>query len=136
MAINDPSLYGTDIACVSDADDLFSDVTGVDLVAQDALHLVTQADFLGPGGDNRGFDLRSLIGKNTSQLASYAPIVSNVLTDGDDRILTATVVLTSTTRNGLADVQFNIHCETALGPFDLTRSVLELTEALLEGQAV
>ncbi len=136
MAINDPTLYGRDFRCVSDADDLFSDAAGIDIVAQDALHLVTQTDFLGPGGDNRGFDLRSLIGKNTSQLASYAPIVSNVLTDGDDRILTATVVLTATTRNGLADVEFAIHCETALGPFDLTRSVFDLTEAVLEGQAV
>ncbi len=136
MAINDPTLYGRDVRCQSDADDLFTDCVGIDVVKQDALHLITQTDFLGPGGDARGFDLRSLIGKDTRELANYAPIVSNVLTEGDDRILSAAVTLKATTRNGLADVEFSIACETAQGPFDLTRSVLDLTEAILEGQSV
>jgi hypothetical protein len=130
-----PSLdYGLDVACISDADDMFTEVSGVDLVAQDALHLITSDDFLGPGGDSLGFDARRLIGLNTDELIGMQSVLEQIL-ENDDRILRAVVTLTATTRNGLADVVLEAICETEHGPFALTKSIGELTEQDLEGQA-
>lgn len=131
MAVNPALEYGEDIACVSDADDLFTEAVGLDVVIQDALHYVTQEDFLGEGGDGRGYDLRNLIGAKQSELDGAAPLVADVLTR-DDRILEADVQLTAITTNGLADVSMSIRGKTAAGPFDFTRSVLDLTTADLE----
>ena len=50
MARNEPSTYGTDVACFDDADGLFSAVTGIGSVIQDAYHRITTDDILGPGG--------------------------------------------------------------------------------------
>lgn len=132
MAQNASLAYGKDIACIKDADDLFTDATGLDLLRQDAIHLVTTDDFLGPGGDGRGFDVRNLLGMPVSKLASFQPVLSTVLTD-DDRILTADVTLTATTTRGLADVIVAVACTSDLGPFDFTFSVLDLTTSNFEG---
>lgn len=131
MAKNAALGYGIDIACISDADDLFSEAEGLDVVMQDALHAITQEDFLGEGGDGRGKDIRRLIGAKQSELESEAPIVADVLTR-DDRILDAEVQLTATTTNGLSDVLMEVRCNTPFGPFSFTRSVLDLTTADLE----
>ena len=131
MAENPAQDYGKDIACVVDADELFSDVEGPDVVAQDSLHAITQEDFLGPGGDGRGIDVRKFIGAKQSFLTSQQPLVAEVI-ERDERVNHVDVVLTATTTNGLADVRIEINGETDLGPFSLTRNVSDLTGEQLE----
>lgn len=131
MAENPAQDYGKDIACVVDADELFSEVEGVDVVAQDALHAITQEDFLGPGGDGRGIDVRKLIGASQEVLNSHQPLIAEVL-ERDDRITHADVTLTAVTTNGLADVTMQITGYTALGPFTFTRNVSDLKAEDLE----
>ncbi len=125
MATNDPSAYGISIRCMSDADDLFTSTTGIDLLIQDIYHVVTQRDFLGPGGDDRGIDVRDFIGMSDDELASQAPLVAEVIAR-DDRIDYADVVLTSTSTNGLLDVTIAVTGYSSLGPFDFTQSVLNI----------
>lgn len=129
MSENAPNLYGRDIRCVRDADDLFSEVEGIDVVFQDALHRITTDDIL--GGDEGiivgwGYDVRRLVGMPASKLGAQQPIVAEVLTR-DPRIQSADVTLTATTTNGLADVLLRANCLTALGPFSIVRKVSELT---------
>ena len=131
MAQNPAQDYGTDVACVVDADELFSEAEGIDVVAQDALHSITQEDFLGPGGDGRGIDVRTFVGANQSFLTSRQPLVAEVL-ERDDRITHADVVLTAITTKGLSDVQIDMTCFTDEGPFSLTRKVSDLTANDLE----
>lgn len=135
MAENPPQSYGVDIACpTNDADELFSEATGLDVLMQDIVHLITCDDFLGPGGDGRGFDVRRLLGMADSELASMQPILEDVIRR-DDRILDATVELSSTvTASDLADVVVKITCTSQLGPFSFTKPVSQLTEADLESQ--
>lgn len=131
MAENPAQDYGKDVACVVDADELFSDVEGPDVVAQDSLHAITQEDFLGPGGDGRGIDVRKFIGAKQSFLTSQQPLVAEVI-ERDERVNHVDVVLTATTTKGLADVRIEINGETDLGPFSLTRNVSDLTGEQLE----
>lgn len=135
MATNPALDYGLDVGCQSDADDLFTEVSGLALLEQDILHVATQEDFLGPGGDARGFDSRTLIGKKDADLDRYAPILAQVIAD-DDRVLTVNVTLTAIKTRGLDDVRITISGTSELGPFDLTKSVLEITEADLEALTV
>jgi hypothetical protein len=131
MALNPAQDYGLDVACVVDADELFSEAEGVDVVAQDALHAITQEDFLGPGGDGRGIDVRKFIGAKQTFLTSQQPIVAEVI-ERDERISHVDVVLTAVTTNGLADIQIEITGFTDAGPFSLTRKVSDLTGEQLE----
>lgn len=133
MAKNSASAYGKDVACMRDADSLFSAVTGLDVVRQAAFHRITTDSVLGPRGDGWGFDCRGLLGMSTRELAKMQPTISEVL-QRDDRILSADVTLTSTTTRGLADVVVKATCITAEGPFDLVVNVLDLTIGMLEGQ--
>lgn len=131
MALNPAQDYGLDVKCVVDADELFSEAEGVDVVAQDALHAITQEDFLGPGGDGRGIDVRKWIGAKQTFLTSQQPIVAEVI-ERDERISHVDVVLTAVTTNGLADIQIEITGFTDAGPFSLTRKVSDLTGEQLE----
>jgi hypothetical protein len=131
MAENPAQDYGVDVACVVDADELFSEAEGIDVVAQDALHAITQEDFLGEGGDGRGIDVRKFIGARQEFLDAQQPLVADVI-ERDERINHADVVLTATTSNGLADVQIQITAFTDAGPFTLTRKVSDLKAEDLE----
>lgn len=133
MAVNKPSAYGRDVRCVNDADALWTDVTGLDVVKQDAIHRLTNDTVLGPGGDGWGFDCRKLVGLNPSELSAYQPVLSTVLQQ-DDRIDAADVLLTVVTTNGLADVRIAVTCYTAEGPFEFIKNVSELTAADIEEQ--
>lgn len=131
MAVNPDNQYGLDIACVDDADELFTEVSGVNLVAQDMIHRITTDHVLGPGGDDWGYDMRNLLGAKTEVLARMQPTVTEVI-QRDERINTADVTLTATTRNGLADIDVRIECTTAFGPFTLTSALSDLTTFDLE----
>ncbi len=133
MARNPASSYGIDIACMRDADSLFTSATGLDVVKQAAFHRVTTESVLGPGGSGWGFDCRRLLGMPASKLSTMQPTISEVL-QRDDRILGADVSLTQTTTRGLADVRLKATCITAEGPFDLIMNVLDLTVGDLERQ--
>lgn len=132
MAVNNPAAYGRDVRCVVDADPLMSEVVGLDVVVQDAIHRITTDAVRGPGGEDFGFDCTRLLGMPTGDLAALQPTIAEVL-QRDTRIDTADVTLTATTTNGLADVIIKATCTTALGPFSFVKSVLELTAADLEG---
>jgi hypothetical protein len=131
MAVNPAQYYGTDIACINDADELFTEATGLQVVIQDVIHRITTTSVLGPGGDDWGYDLRNLLGATTKELARMQPTITEVI-QRDDRIETADVTLTATTTNGLADIDVRIECTTALGPFTLTSPLSELTTLDLE----
>ncbi len=103
MTINAARLYGKDIACIRDADELFSEAEGIDVIIQDVIHVLTTDDFLGPGGAGRGFDLRRLIGKNTAELAGEQPNIVEVV-ERDDRINSAVVELTAITEAATASM--------------------------------
>jgi hypothetical protein len=133
MATNPAASYGTDIACLFDADELFTSVTGIDAVYQDAFHRLTVDNLIGPDGDGWGFDVRNLLGIRSSRLAAFQPVIAEVL-KRDPRIETAAVTITSTTTNGLTDVVVDVKCTTAQGPFEFTLSVASLTAAILENQ--
>jgi hypothetical protein len=132
MAENPAQDYGEDIACVVDADELFSEAEGVDVVQQDCIHVITQEDVLGPGGDQRGVDVRKYIGAKQTFLTSQQLIVSEVI-ERDDRISHADVILTAiVSSNGLADVQIQVSAMTDFGPFSFTKNVSDLTATELE----
>lgn len=131
MATNPATYYGLDLACVSDADELFSDAVGVDIVRQDAIHRLTTDSVLGPNGDDWGYDCRKLLGMKSDELPRMQPTIIEVLTR-DDRIETADVTLESANNNGMHDVVITVQCETALGPFEFTKFVTELTLEYLE----
>lgn len=131
MAENPAQAYGSDIACIVDADELFSEAEGIDVVAQDCLHAITQEDFLGPGGDGRGIDVRKFIGAKQAFLTSQQLIVAEVI-ERDDRISHADVILTAIESNGMADIRIDVTAFTDEGPFSFTKNVSELTPAELE----
>jgi len=131
MATNPETYYGLDLACVSDADEMFSEAVGLDVVFQDAIHRLTCDSVLGPDGDDWGYDCRRLLGAKDSELALLQPTLVEVLTR-DDRVDGADVALTSVLTNGLRDVQISATLYTALGPFSFTKSVTELTTSDLE----
>lgn len=133
MATQPATNYGRDIACITDADAFFTDVTGLGCITQDAIHRLTTDDVLGPGGDGWGFNVRRLLGGSTSALAGMQPVLSEVL-QRDPRILTADVTLTPTVTNGFADVLISVVATTALGPFSFIKSVQQLTASDIEGQ--
>lgn len=139
MARNAPDLYGRDIRCIRDADALFSEVSGIDAVVQDAIHRITTDSILGDDGtgsfviDGWGFDCRRLLGMTRTQLTMHQPIIAEVLTR-DPRISHADVTLTPVVTNGLADVQVEATCMTALGPFALVKLISQLTDSDLVGQ--
>lgn len=140
MAQNPATSYGRDIACVADADALFTEAIGIAVVRQDAIHRITTDDVLGDDGTGSfvitgwGFDCRRLLGLPTGRLAAHQPILSEVLTR-DPRVQSADVTLTPTTTNGLADVLLVARCVTELGPFEIIKPISLLTTSDLVGQA-
>lgn len=142
MAVNPASQYGHDIRCVSDADELWSEVEGLEVVKQDAIHRLTTKSVLGPSDTQEeinaaadwGTDCVELLGMNERELMTKQAEYSIIL-QKDTRITEADVTLTKVTTNGKTDVKISAFCMTAEGPFDFTKTVLELTSSYAEGQA-
>ncbi len=127
MATNPNSYYGRTIACIDDADELWSEIEGPAVVVQDAIHRLTCDSVLGPGGEDWGFDLRKKLGAPQQELTRSQPFITEVLTR-DDRVDTADVTLTATSTNGMADIRIDAILHTALGTFPLTRLLSEITD--------
>ena len=123
--------YGTDIKCLIDADELFSEVSGVDVVIQDAFHRLTTDSVLGPGGDDWGYDVRRMIGMSESELTASQPIIAEVLTR-DERIKSATVVIRTQVENGQVNAVITADCETNDGPFRMVLPISQVTSATFE----
>ncbi len=122
--------FGTDIACMRDADSLFTSTSGVALVRQDAFHRITTDSVLGVGGDDWGFDSRRLLGANTTTLKARQMTLAAVI-QRDPRVLTADVIITATSTNGIADVAIVANCTTAEGPFDIIVPSVRALDAIL-----
>lgn len=139
MSRNAPELYGRDVRCFSDADALFTEAQGLEVVRQDVFHRLTQDDILGDDGSGSlrvvgwGFDVRRLLGADARTLAQVQPRLVEVVLR-DQRVDFAEVELTPTVRNGRADVRLVVLAQTALGPFTLIRNISEITAADLVGQ--
>jgi hypothetical protein len=133
LVAQNPALnYGVDIACVEDADELFSEVSGIPLVVQDMIHRITQKSFLGPNGDDRGIDVRKFCGAPQQDLTRAQPEIIEAITR-DDRIQSADVTLTYTEGpDGTADASLRIDGVTALGPFSLVSQLSTLAAFDLE----
>jgi hypothetical protein len=126
--------YGTDFACDSDADELLSTVSGLDVVRQDALHRLLTDDVLGPDGIGWGYDCRKMLGMDPKKVALMGPLLSGVLQQ-DDRIDSADVAVTVIPgESGLDEVSVSAVCCTAAGPFSLTMNVSDFTASTLVGQ--
>ncbi len=136
MAVNEPLAYGYDVKCVLDADELWTPVNGLGLLYQDCVHVLTQDDFLGPGGTGRGYDVRRLLGLPTSRLSAQQPVIAEVL-QRDERIERAEVKLVPTSRNGqLASIEVQVNIFTAAGPtFSFVLPVSQYSAAVAQGQA-
>jgi hypothetical protein len=131
MATQDAKYFGVDLACVIDADELFSEVSGEALLIQDSIHRLTTDAVLGPGGDDWGYDCRRLIGASNEELERMQPTLSEVLSR-DDRVISADVTLSSVAHNGMSDMSVDVTLHTALGPFSFTRTLSQMTALDLE----
>jgi hypothetical protein len=117
MATNDPAAYGLTLDCLEDVDEAFSTIDGVEGVVQDAIHRITNATVLGPGGDDWGIDVTKFAGMPASLLARQGPIVSEVL-QRDTRIKTADVDIAPVRQAGsLVFATMTVSCTTGAGPF-------------------
>lgn len=135
MATNPAANYGTDLRGAFDSDDLFTAVTGIESVEQDAFHRITTDDVVGPGGVGWGYNVIRLLGMPARDIPAQQAVYAEVL-QRDERILSAAVTITATTVRGLTTVSFRAVCLTAQGPFTLIiQDINDLTSATIEGQA-
>lgn len=133
MAANDALAYGVDVASVVDADALFTEAVGLDVVKQDAIHRLSTDNILGPDGEGWGYNTVRLLGMPDTQLAGMSPILSEVLLR-DERIDTADVAVQPFDNgDGTRSVRILVECDTALGPFSFVKAIGNLTLADLEG---
>lgn len=130
MATNSASTYGKSIKCPQgDADALFSSTVGLPIVAQDLYHVLTTDDFLGPGGDARGYDVRKLAGMAMEDVNGLEPILEDVA-KRDERLLTVTIVINATPPRfpgGPIEGTVSVTATTAQGPFSFVIPISEWT---------
>ena len=131
MSKNPDEYYGRDLACISDADELFSEASGIAVVVQDAIHRITTDHILGTNGIDWGYDCRRLLGAKQRELTLAQPTIAEALTR-DDRIESADVTLTQVTTDGLIDATLDVTLYTAFGPFSFTTALSEITTLDLE----
>jgi hypothetical protein len=113
--------FGRDIAVsalTEDADDIFSEVTGVQLVRQDLRHRLLTDSVLGPDGADNGFDVRKRLGATVGTAAATQSRIKRVALK-DQRIKSAAVSIDEATTGGLRSQTITVICGTALGPFRL-----------------
>lgn len=121
--------FGTDIRidpATGDADDLFSEVSGVALVRQDLrLRLTTNPATINPQRDATGqriqydtIDVGAFAGMSSALLKTQQPTVKRIAL-ADDRIDSATVDISDDGKDPLRTVSISVAGLTALGPFRL-----------------
>jgi len=132
--------FGLDLSSIEDVDET-REVTGVELVAQDALWRLKTPRSMGileADAPDYGLDLLEAIGsaETAADAASLPERIRAELTK-DDRILTVEATVTSTVDGPSTAFDIRIRCETAEGPFELVGTVddegLDLAVKLLPG---
>jgi hypothetical protein len=134
VAQNPASSYGADIACMDDADGLFSGVVGLPALLQDLYHRVTTPAVLGPDGDDWGEDARRLLGMPTTRAVQLGPRFAAAV-QKDPRVLTADVRIAQAAANTPYSFTLTIVGTSAAGPFALVLGVGALSIDVLTGQA-
>jgi hypothetical protein len=132
--------FGLDLSSEEDVDET-REVTGVELVAQDALWRLKTPNAMGilaADAPDYGFDLEELLGSASTEAdaASLPDRVRSELTK-DERILTVETTVVRTVEGAATAFDISIHCETTEGPFELVgrcdQDGLELAVKLLPG---
>lgn len=135
--------FGLDLSSGADDIDETRTVTGLELVAQDAIWRLQTPRGMGileADAPDYGFDLLEAIGsaETDSDVASLPDKIEGELTD-DPRILTCDATVTRTVKGPTVEYDIKIHCETADGPFDLVGTsdgaTLDLASKLLPAAA-
>ncbi len=132
--------FGLDLSSLDDVDET-REVTGIELVAQDALWRLKSPRAMGIlEGDapDYGFDLLEAIGSAVTEedAASLPDRIGAELTK-DERILTVSATVARSTEGPSTAFAITIRCETAEGPFELVglagNEELDLAVKLLPG---
>ncbi len=121
--------FGTDIRidpATGDADEFFSEVSGVALVRQDLrLRLTTDPATVNPPRNAAGqriqyetINVGTFVGMPAALLKLQQPTVKRIAA-ADERISGATVEIADDGKAPLRTVRISIYCLTALGPFRL-----------------
>lgn len=132
MAQNPDVYYGNDLACLEDADDLFSGVVGLPVLLQDLYHRVTTRNVMGPGGEDWGDDCTTLLGMATAKALQQGPRFSAAV-QRDPRVQTADVSIVQ--GQDPYSYVMSIAGLTAAGPFSLILGISTLTIDVLDAQA-
>ena len=124
--------YGTDIACIDDADARWRTCSGIRLVLQDVYHRYTTKSVLGrilnpdgtvepnPAAENYGDDVRLYVGSKQSDesAAALGPHLSEVA-QRSARVETADATVTrEDAGNGNCNLRIVVKGTSAAGPFD------------------
>lgn len=134
------SEFGTDLSSLDDVDET-REVTGVELVAQDAVWRLKTPRAMGileADSPDYGLDLLEAIGsvETEGDSAALPERIRGELTK-DERILTVDATVTRTVQGPATTYDIAIHCDTAEGPFDLVGTAadgrLDLAINLLPG---
>jgi hypothetical protein len=136
MTIN----YGLDLSSLDDVDET-REVTGLELVAQDALWRLKTPRNMGileADAPDYGLDLLEAIGSaETKEDAASLPDRIRAELLKDERILSVTANVEVTVEGPSTAFDIQIRCETAGGPFELVGTVddedLDLAVKLLPG---
>ena len=132
--------FGLDMSSADEIDETRT-VTGVELVAQDAIWRLKTPRGMGileEDAPNYGIDLLGMLGsvETEADAASLPGRIESTLTD-DDRILSASVEVIRTVNGAAIEYDITIRCTTAEGPFALVgkanAEALELAVKLLPG---
>jgi hypothetical protein len=133
--------FGLDLSSGADDVDETRTVTGVELIAQDAIWALKTPRGMGileADAPDWGMDLLDALGsvETDSDVASLPGRIRNTLKD-DERILTVDPTVTRTITGASVAYDIRIRCDTADGPFELVgtsdSSTLELAVKLLPG---
>jgi hypothetical protein len=132
--------FGLDLSSLDDVDET-REVTGIELVAQDAVWRLKTPRAMGIlEGDapDYGFDLLEAIGSAvTPEDAASLPDRIRAELTKEERILTVSATVTASTDGPSTTFNIMIRCETAEGPFELVGlagdETLDLAVKLLPG---
>lgn len=92
-AIADPTGYGVDLSCTDDCPALFTEVSGVRVVAETAWRSITSDQGSIPDCTDETMDVRALLRRpaTPTEVARWPVLIRNAILSGDDRIADVTV---------------------------------------------
>lgn len=124
-----------DLKCVLDADPFFTTATGLTVLVQDAIHVITTDNFLpSPEGDGRGYDVRKTIGMRDADLPAAAITMTARLQE-DSRLQNVRVTLVGAGAGEKRDIYCTVAFDSDFGAFNDTFSVTEFAKKIAEGNS-